>query len=302
MPARVPSRVARVAALGAPDDGRPAQLGIVAAGTADGAAVVDAVVDRLRAQNVAVVRLSGRRLEGDQGFGAVRDLLDGADGADGADGNDVRAYRDLVTGRLDGAALVVDEAQWLDPGSLRVVVGVAERAADRGQRLVVAHRPAPGQSDLAALDAVLGRTQPLVALGPLDEPEVGELAAIILGAAVDDQLVDVVHDQTDGMPALVRLLLAEWVSAGAIAAGRLTAPARRWSRRSGRRSTSSRPRPAPCSPPSAPARTSTTSWSARSPRSRPTGWATPSTPSTPPGSSRPARATPCPSSPPPWPR
>ena len=219
MPARVPSRVACVAALGAPDDGRAAQLGVVAPGTADGGAVVDAVVDRLRGQNVGVVRMSGRRLEGDQRFGAVRDLLDGGDA-----GDDVRAYRDLVTGRLDGAALVVDEAQWLDPGSLRVVVALAERSADRGQRLVVAHRPTPGHSDLAALDAVLGRSQPLVALGPLDEAEVAELAAIVLGAAVDDQLVDVVHDQTDGMPALVRLLLAEWVAAGAIAAGRLTAP------------------------------------------------------------------------------
>ncbi len=165
------------------------------------------------------MRVSGRRLEGDQGFGAVRDLLDGDGG-----GDDVRAYGDLVGRRLDGAALVVDEAQWLDPGSLRVVVALAERAADRGQRLVVAHRPAPGHTDLAALDAVLGRSQPLVALGPLDEAEVGELAAIVLGAAVDDQLVDVVHDQTDGMPALVRLLLAEWVAAGAVAAGRLTAP------------------------------------------------------------------------------
>jgi DNA-binding CsgD family transcriptional regulator len=218
--------VARVAALGAPDDGRAAQLGIVAPGTADGGAVVDAVVERLRGQNVAVVRLSGRRLEGDQVFGAVRDLLAGRNGDDdgNGDGDEVRAFRDRVARTLDGAALVVDEAQWLDPGSLRVVVGLAERAADRGQRLVVAHRPAPGHGDLAALDAVLGRSQPLVALGPLDEAEVGELAAILLGAAVDDQLVDVVHDRTDGMPALVRLLLAELVTTGAIAAGRLTAP------------------------------------------------------------------------------
>src|SRR5262249_6459142 len=156
-------------------------------------------------------RLSGRRLEGDQGFGAIRDLLDGVDGSERADG-DVRAYRDLVTRRLDGAALVVDEAQWLDPGSLRGVLSGAEAAAGPGQSLAVAHRRAPGHSDLAALDAVLGRSQPVVALGPLDEPEVGELAAIVLGAAVDDQLVDVVHDQTDGMPGLVRLLLAEWVS------------------------------------------------------------------------------------------
>ena len=64
MPGRLLSRVARVATLAAPDDGRPTQIGIVAPGTADGAAVVDAVVGRLRSHEVPVVRLSGRPSSG----------------------------------------------------------------------------------------------------------------------------------------------------------------------------------------------------------------------------------------------
>jgi DNA-binding NarL/FixJ family response regulator len=222
MPGRLPSRVARVASLGAPDGDAPAQVGIVGSGTSDAASIVEAVSDRLRDRGTEVLRLTGRRLERDHAFAAVHDLVDGA-----VAGGDERAYRDALLDRLaaDGAAaLVVDDAQWLDPGSLRALVGVAERAAAQGVRLVVAHRPAAGDATLASLDAVLGRAQPLVALGPLDEAEVGELAAIELGAAVDDRLVDALDDHTSGMPGLVRLVLATWSADGTVTAGRLARP------------------------------------------------------------------------------
>ncbi len=221
MAPRLPSRVARVATLAVPDGGGAAQLGVVASGTGGAAAVVDAVVDRLRTRDVPVLRVTGRRLEGDDAFGAIRELT-----PDAGDGADERTRRDAVVERLaaEGAALVVDDAQWLDPESLRVVVGVAERAAQRGLSVIVAHRPVPGHAQLAALDAVLGRSQLLVALGPLDESEVGELSAIVLDSAVDDRLVEAVHDQSQGMPELVELLLAAWAESGAVSGGRLTAP------------------------------------------------------------------------------
>ena len=221
MPGRLPSRVARVASLGAPDGDAPAQIGIVGSGTSDAASIVEAVSDRLGDRGTEVLRLTGRRLERDHAFAAVHDLVDGA-----VAGGDERAYRDALLDRLagDGAALVVDDAQWLDPGSLRALVGVAERAAAQGVRLVVAHRPAAGDATLAALDALLGRAQPLVALGPLDEAEVGELAAIELGAAVDDRLIDALDDHTSGMPALVRLVAASWSADGTVTGGRLARP------------------------------------------------------------------------------
>jgi DNA-binding CsgD family transcriptional regulator len=213
--------VARVAALALPDAGGAAQLGIVASGTGGAEAVVDAVVDRYRGRDAPVLRVSGRRLEVDHAFGAVDAIVPGLDGDAGE-----RNRRDALLDRLasDGAALVVDDAQWLDDGSLRVVVGVAERAAERGIGITVTHRPVPGNPRIAALDAVLGRSRPLVALGPLDESEVGELCAILLDAPVDDRLVEAVHDQTYGMSALVELLLGAWVDSGTVAGGRLTAP------------------------------------------------------------------------------
>ena len=116
---------------------------------------------------------------------------------------------------------MVEDAQWLDEPSLRVVVGVAERAADRGLRLVVTHRPVTGDADLAALDAVLGRGEPLVALGVLDEPEVAETCALLLESAVDERLVDAVHEQTQGMADLIDALVTAWAADGTIDRGRL---------------------------------------------------------------------------------
>ncbi len=229
MAPRLPSRVARVATLAVPDAGGPTQLGVVASGTGGAAAVVAAIVNRLQDRAAPVLRMSGRRLEGDDAFGAVRHLVEATpppEAGGTAATADERAVRDALITRLteERAALVVDEAQWLDSASLRVLVGVAERAAERELTVVVAHRPVAGNGQLAALDAVLGRSQMLVALGPLDESEVGELSAIVLDSAVDDRLVEAVHDQTRGMPDLVELVLSAWVDAGTVAGGKLTGP------------------------------------------------------------------------------
>jgi DNA-binding NarL/FixJ family response regulator len=223
MPGRLPSRVARVAVLAAPEDGRPAQLGIVASGTSDVATIVDAIVERFAARETPALRVTGRRLERDHALAAVQHLVPDTYGGDGADDRAEREVRDALLARLASrtTALVVEDAQWLDPGSLRVIVGVAERAGAQEIPLTVTHRPAPGEPTLAALDALVGRSQPLVALGPLEEPEVSELAAIVLGTAVDDRLVDVLDDHTAGMPGLVRLVLAAWQEDGTVAGGRL---------------------------------------------------------------------------------
>jgi DNA-binding NarL/FixJ family response regulator len=221
MAPRLPSRVARVAGLAIPDSGEAVQLGIVAPGTADAAAVVAAVIDRCRDRGIDVIRLAGRRRERGDLFGAVRDLAPALDA-----GDDMRSWRDALAARLagGGAALVVEDAQWLDEASLGVVVGVAERAGERGLRMVVTHRPVTGDADLAALDAVLGRGQLLVSLGPHDESEVAEMCAIMLGSAVDGRLVDAVHEQTQGMGDLVEVLVTAWADSGAIVRGRLAAP------------------------------------------------------------------------------
>ena len=105
--------------------------------TGGAAAVIDAVVDRLRGRDIPVVRVSGRRLERDDVFGALSGLA-----PDGIEPTDERSWRDALVSRMvdQGAALVVDDAQWLDTGSLRVIVGVAERASAQGLTVTVAHR------------------------------------------------------------------------------------------------------------------------------------------------------------------
>ena len=113
--------------------------------------------------------------------------------ADTAEGDPAteRKVRDALLDHLAAgpSALVVDDAQWLDPASLRVLVGVVERAEDRGLNVTVAHRPAPGEPALAALDAAVARRHPLVVLTALDEDAVAERAALVTGRDVDQRSV-----------------------------------------------------------------------------------------------------------------
>jgi DNA-binding CsgD family transcriptional regulator len=229
MAVRLPTRVAHVAALAAPDDGQAVVLGMVDPGGGDAPAVLDAVEARLAERGVSVLRATGRRLERDHALGAIAELVELAGGpADLAEPGDPaaeRTARDALLDRLAAgpAALLVADAQWLDPGSLRVLVGVAERAEGRGVPVAVAHRPAPGDAMVAALDAALSRNRQVVVLGALDEGEVAERAALVLGAAVDQGLVELLAEQTAGMPALVERLARAWAETGVVAGGRLAA-------------------------------------------------------------------------------
>jgi DNA-binding NarL/FixJ family response regulator len=220
-PSRVPARIARLAVAAVPDDERPFQIGLVGPGGSGSGEVLAAVADRVAGKITTVVRLVGRRLEQGQSFGALADLVEPGDpvGVTSSDDRDERGWRDLVLGSLPkgDAALLVDEAQWLDPPSLRVLVGVAERAEDRQITVVAAHRPCAGDPHLAALDAALSRRQPVIWLGPLDEGDVAERAALVLGTTVDAALVETLHEQSAGVQTLVdQLILA---GAGATPSG-----------------------------------------------------------------------------------
>jgi DNA-binding CsgD family transcriptional regulator len=240
MAVRLPSRVAQVAALAVPDDGGAVVLGIVAPGGGDAPAVLAAVTERLAERGASVLRASGRRLERDDPLGAVADLVALPAGADPADPATERWARDALLAHLTGdgsntgstpgstpgdgpGALVVGDAHWLDPASLRVLVGVVERAQERDLSVTVAHRPAPGDATLAALDAALSRRHQIVVLGALDEAEVTERTALVLDAAVDPALVERLTEQTAGMPDLVERLARAWSAAGVVTGGRLSA-------------------------------------------------------------------------------
>jgi len=243
---RLPSRIARLVAEALPAESSATQVGIVGPGGSGSGEVLAALADRLQTVGRRVLRVTGRRLERDEPLAAVVEMLGpGAAGRQGEPPTE-RGCRELLLARLTepppgadpsangappgdgadgtagaadaaaaGAALLVDEAQWLDPASLRVVVGIAERADDAGLTVVVAHRPAPGDAPLAALDAALSRYRPLLPLGLLDEADVGERAALVRGTAVEPAMVEALHEQSGGVQAFVDHLARAWTSGGA---------------------------------------------------------------------------------------
>ena len=183
----VPERLARIAAAVVPDGSCAVQVGLVAPGGYGSSEALVAIADRLAADGGPPVTLVGRRLESGHPFGALAGSIDVAAAGVPVDGASARGQmaddlatecrcRDLLLDRLDRewAPLLVDDGQWLDDATLRVVVGVAERAEDRGVTVIAAHRPVPGLSTLAALDAALSRRRPLVRLEPLDPEDVAE--------------------------------------------------------------------------------------------------------------------------------
>ena len=86
--------------------------------------IVGAIIDRFAARETPALRVTGRRLERDHALAAAHLVGDGRCGRRCAE----RDARDGLLARWRHG-LVVEGAQWLDPGSLRVIVGVAERAA-----------------------------------------------------------------------------------------------------------------------------------------------------------------------------
>ncbi|HEY8545351.1 MAG TPA: hypothetical protein VIL36_09905, partial [Acidimicrobiales bacterium] len=221
-----------------PAESSATQVGIVGPGGSGSGEVLAALADRLQSVGRRAVRVTGRRLERDEPLAAVIEALGpGVVGSPGEPPTE-RSCREALLARLTepsgsdsgsgsgdagdvatgadagGAALLVDEAQWLDPASLRVVVGIAERADDAGITVVVAHRPAPGDAPLAALDAALSRHRPLLSLGLLDEADVAERAALVRGAAVEPAMVEALHEQSGGVQVFVDHLARAWTSGG----------------------------------------------------------------------------------------
>ncbi|HEX6310492.1 MAG TPA: hypothetical protein VF152_02570, partial [Acidimicrobiia bacterium] len=199
-----PSYVQRVVEQIVGDRSAPPTGAVVAPGGYGKREVLDAIVDALEEREVAVIRVIARRLEHDVPFAAIETLLDGDPPKPGGAGE--RRARTAVAGRLGRGVLVVDDAQWLDPSSLRVLVAVAERSRDQEAGVVVAHRPVAAP-ELAALDTAIARDGPLVWLPPLTDADVGERAARALDTPVDDELVDALMVRSEGVALFVDELL-----------------------------------------------------------------------------------------------
>jgi DNA-binding CsgD family transcriptional regulator len=105
------------------------------------------------------------------------------------------------TGLLDlGRAVLVDDAHWLDSQTLDTLR--AHAAAD-DSRLIVAYRPSPRSAALSALAASVARSRPSIVVSHLDRAAVAARIADRLGTTPPDPLVELVHEQSGGLPVLV---------------------------------------------------------------------------------------------------
>ncbi len=161
------------------------------------------MVARLQKARVDVVRWRGRRLERDQPFAAVADLV----GTDPERLDAVAARRSLVTRLASGSALVVEDAQWLDAASVAALVGVAERADEHDLRIVVGRRPWPGAPELSALDIAASTTGLVLSWGPMSTTELADRIEARTGEAPATAALGVAARVSGGMPWLADALL-----------------------------------------------------------------------------------------------
>ena len=107
-------------------------------------------------------------------------------------------------------ALLADDAQWADPGSLRFLAYLGERLDDLPIALITAVRTGDPETE-SNLVSLLWETSAVPAIRPaeLSRHAVGELVAAGLGYPADDSVIDTVHHETGGNPFLVSEVIAE---------------------------------------------------------------------------------------------
>jgi DNA-binding CsgD family transcriptional regulator len=97
-------------------------------------------------------------------------------------------------------AVLVDDAHQLEGPDLEGL----RRFALRGDvRIVIAYRPWPSTSELDRLEGTLSRHQPSVLLGRLNRREAQIRCAALLGRASSAAMIDLLCEQTGGLPALI---------------------------------------------------------------------------------------------------
>ena len=119
----------------------------------------------------------------------------------------------LIADRCDHGpvALLVDDAHWLDPASVRFLLYLARRLESLPAVLLVAQRPGEVAGPLSALTE---RAAVVLAPAPLSEAASGELVRGELGPRADEELCRSCHEATGGNPFYLRELLADLRSDG----------------------------------------------------------------------------------------
>jgi diguanylate cyclase (GGDEF)-like protein len=151
--------------------------------------------------------------------------LDAAASGSGLDGPDSEnQFASAVAGFLAGLAresggllLVLDDVQWLDPGSSRVLAHLSSVLREASLLVLVTGRDdVETDTNTDAFVATMAGTVDLdLALGPLDEAGVADqIRALIPGLTVDARLVGLLYVRSHGNPFIVEEYLRAVVDAG----------------------------------------------------------------------------------------
>lgn len=134
---------------------------------------------------------------------------------------DARSARSAVVRHCAGSIVLVDDAHWLDAGSVQVLTALVARPGDDDVGVVVAHRPltgaVPSRAPLTALaDAVGARGPVLRTDGVLDRDEVAARLAVTTGRPAAAERVELVVELTAGRVGLVDLVADDAGSAPSV--------------------------------------------------------------------------------------
>jgi ATP/maltotriose-dependent transcriptional regulator MalT len=128
--------------------------------------------------------------------------------------------------------LVLDDLQWADPASLDLLCHIAGHQPD-ARLLILGGYQDSGPRQNPALDRTLAELARLrrlstIRLARLTREQVGVCATAFLRSAVDEAVIDLLYDQSEGNPFFIEELLHGWLE-GEV----LVAQEGRWSLRSG---------------------------------------------------------------------
>jgi DNA-binding CsgD family transcriptional regulator len=169
---------------------------------------------------LASIREMATGMRGNDAFGTLsQDLLsvDGKHDGDalGARRLIVRETADLILNALDRPTMLVfDDLHWTDEMSLEVIGELARHASQRPLLLVAGYRPDEFPVDTIHREwrarAVAQRHAREVRLDPLTLEETGVATTLIMGGELpaSRDVVDAVHERTNGIPLHIEELLA----------------------------------------------------------------------------------------------
>lgn len=153
--------------------------------------------------------------------GPVATDLEGAEGAQRMRDALVRVL--VALSEVDPTLIVVDDAQWVDEGSLAVLTALAAEIADRRVAIIVGYRRDETRARPAVWEAIQTIDRALrpvrLLLGALDPFSIGELVRTVArGHQVDPGAISRLQGQTGGNPLFVVETLREVAEADGLSA------------------------------------------------------------------------------------